>query len=103
MIAERPDQAVILAGGRGTRLLPLTISRPKPMILFHGRPFLEYLIDQLREQGFRRILLLLGYLPEIIMDYFGDGRRFGIQMDYHVTSVDDETGARLRSARDRID
>jgi len=49
---ERPRQAVVLAGGRGTRMRPLTDDRPKPMIEFHGRPFLEYLIYMLREQGF---------------------------------------------------
>jgi len=100
---KRPDQAVILAGGRGTRLLPLTATRPKPMVEFHGRPFLEYLIDQLREQGFTRILLLLGYLPEVIRDHFGDGSRFGVSIEYSVTEVDDDTGTRLRAAKDRID
>ena len=74
---ERPRQAVILAGGRGTRLKPLTDTRPKPMIEFHGKPFLEYLIEMLREQGFERVLLLLGYLPEVVQDHFGDGSRFG--------------------------
>jgi D-glycero-D-manno-heptose 1,7-bisphosphate phosphatase len=101
--AMRPTQAVILAGGRGTRLLPLTATRPKPMVEFHGRPFLEYLIEQLREQGFTRVLLLLGYLPDVIRDHFGDGSRFGVSIEYSVTDVDDETGARLRAAKDRID
>jgi NDP-sugar pyrophosphorylase family protein len=62
----RPRQAVILAGGRGTRLAPITDTVPKPMVPFHGRPFLEYLVDLLREQGFERLLLLLGYLPECV-------------------------------------
>ena len=48
---QRPTQAVILAGGRGTRLRPLTDVRPKPMIEMHGKPFLEYLVEMLREQG----------------------------------------------------
>ena len=55
-----PKQAVILAGGRGTRLAPFTDFSPKPMVRFHGRPFLEYLIEQLRKQGFERVLLVLG-------------------------------------------
>ncbi len=100
---SRPTQAVILAGGRGTRLLPLTKTVPKAMIRFHGKPFLEYLIEQLREQGFTRALLLLGYLPNVIIDYFGDGSRFGIDIEYNVTSVDDETGKRLRLALPKID
>src|SRR2546429_9672964 len=73
---QRPNRAVILAGGRGTRLRPLTDTRPKPMVEFHGKPFLEYLVDMLREQGFARVLLLLGYLPDVIQDYFGDGSRW---------------------------
>ncbi|TKB31632.1 MAG: histidinol phosphate phosphatase, partial [Mesorhizobium sp.] len=58
---SRPRQAVILAGGRGTRMRPITIDRPKPMVPVRGRPFLEYQIEQLRQEGFERVLLLLGY------------------------------------------
>lgn len=100
---DRPRQAVILAGGRGTRLLPLTERTPKPMIAFHGRPFLEYLIEQVREQGFTRVLLLLGYLPEAVMGHFGDGSRFGVEITYSVTHVDNDTGTRLRLARELIE
>ena len=78
----RPTQAVILAGGRGTRLKPLTDTRPKPMIEIHGRPFLEYQIEQLRDQGFERILFLLGYRPEVVQEYCGDGRRWGVKIEY---------------------
>ena len=66
-----PKQAVILAGGRGTRLAPFTDFAPKPMMMFHGRPFLEYLIDQLRQQGLERVLLLLGYRADAVMGHFG--------------------------------
>lgn len=103
MTTDRPRQAVILAGGRGTRLAPLTLTRPKPMIEFHGRPFLAYLIEMLRDQGFERVLLLLGYLPDVIIDYFGDGRAFGVSIEYQVSDVDDDTGRRLALARDRLD
>ena len=99
----RPKQAVILAGGRGTRLAPLTDTMPKAMIRFHGRPFLEYLIEMLREQGFERVLLLLGYLPDQIIEHFGDGKDFGLRIEYQVSPVDDETGTRLRRARPRLD
>ena len=100
---QRPTQAVILAGGRGTRLLPLTLDRPKPMVEILGRPFLEYQIEQLREQGFKRVLLLLGYLPEVVRDHFADGRRFGIKIEYSVSAVDDETGRRLKLAEPFLD
>ncbi|MCL4457671.1 MAG: D-glycero-beta-D-manno-heptose 1,7-bisphosphate 7-phosphatase [Nitrospirae bacterium] len=102
-IIKKPEQAVILAGGMGTRLRPLTNTRPKPMIEFNNKPFLQYLIELLREQGFARILLLLGYLPEVIIDYFEDGKAFGIDIDYSVTEVSNETGRRLKLASEKID
>ena len=95
---QRPTQAVILAGGRGTRLKPLTDTRPKPMVEIHGKPFLAYQIEQLRDQGFEKVLLLLGYLPQVVQDYFGDGSRWGIKIEYSISAVDDETARRLKLA-----
>lgn len=99
----RPRQAVILAGGRGTRLKPLTDTRPKPMVEIRGRPFLAYQIEQLRDQGFEKILLLLGYLPQVVQDYFGDGRDWGVKIQYSVTAVEDETARRLKLAEALLD
>jgi D-glycero-D-manno-heptose 1,7-bisphosphate phosphatase len=99
----RPTQAVILAGGRGTRLQPITDTRPKPMVEFHGRPFLEYVIEMLRDQGIERVLLLLGYLPDVVQDHFGDGTRLGVEIDYAITAPDDLTGSRMARAADLID
>jgi len=95
---NRPVQAVILAGGRGTRMKPLTAGRPKPMVMLHGKPFLEYQIEQIRDQGFNKILLLLGYLPAVIQDYFGDGRRWGVDIKYSISAPDNETARRLKLA-----
>ncbi|HEY5914985.1 MAG TPA: HAD-IIIA family hydrolase [Verrucomicrobiae bacterium] len=100
---RRPTQAVILAGGRGERLRPFTDIRPKPMIEIHGKPFLEYNLVQLREQGFDRVLLLLGYLPEVVQAYFGDGSRWGLKIEYSVTPVEDNTGRRLKCAAHLLD
>lgn len=100
---RRPTQAVILAGGRGTRLRPLTDVRPKPMIEFHGKPFLEYLVTLLRDQGFHRILLLLGYLPEVVQQHFGDGSRWGVTIEYSVTAIENDTGRRMKLAAPQID
>jgi histidinol-phosphate phosphatase family protein len=100
---ERPRQAVILAGGRGTRMRPVTDTRPKPMVEFHGRPFLEYVVEMLREHGFERVLMLLGYLPEVIQDHFRDGSSFGVEVDYSVTAPDELTVSRVQAARDRIE
>ena len=96
-------QAVILAGGRGTRLKPLTDTMPKPMIPIKGKPFLEYLIENLRDQGIEKVLLLLGYLPHIIKSYFGDGSSFGIEIDYSITDMQNETGRRIKLAEDKIE
>ena len=96
-------QAVILAGGRGTRMAPITDTIPKPMIKIEGKPFLEYLIEMLREQGVQRILLLLGYLPEVVQEYFGDGERWGVKIEYSVTPVEDETGPRLKAVMSKLD
>jgi D-glycero-D-manno-heptose 1,7-bisphosphate phosphatase len=73
------------------------------MIEIQGKPFLEYQIEQLREQGFKRVLLLLGYLPEVVRDYFGNGRRWGIKVEYSVSAVNDETGRRLKLAEPFLD
>lgn len=91
-------QAVILAGGYGTRLKPFTDTNPKPMYPFEGKPFLEYLIEQVKGFGITDIVLLLGYLPDKITDYFGNGERCGVKITYSVTPVEYETGARLKSA-----
>ena len=84
---KRLNQAVILAGGRGTRLQNLTSNIPKPMILIHGKPFLEYIIEILIEEGISKILLLLGYLPDVIRDYFKDGSKWGVDISYSVIPV----------------
>jgi histidinol-phosphate phosphatase family protein len=101
--APAPRQAVILAGGRGTRMRPLTDTRPKPMVELHGKPFLEHLVEMLREQGIARVLLLLGYLPEAIQDHFGDGERWGVEIEYSISGPDDLTVSRLQLARERIE
>ena len=57
------------------------------MIEFHGRPFLEYLVEELRDAGFKRVLLLLGYLPDVVQEHFGDGSRWGVSISYCVTAA----------------
>lgn len=100
---DRPTQAVILAGGQGTRLRPLSLTRPKPMVELHGRPFLAYLVEMLKEQGFTRVLMLLGYLPEVITEYFGDGTRLGSNIEYATTGPEVLTAQRVDMARHQLD
>ncbi len=96
-------QAVILAGGRGTRLKSLTDNLPKPMISINRRPFLEYLIDLLKENGIEEVVLLLGYLPDKIREYFGNGSDFGIKIKYSIGDVSFETGKRIKNAEELLD
>jgi histidinol-phosphate phosphatase family protein len=103
MTSSPLKQVVILAGGKGTRLAPFTNDNPKPMVPFHGRPFLEYLIDLIRDQGIKDVLLLLGYKAEKIKNHFGNGDKFGVRIEYSVSTADDETNRRLQLARERLD
>ena len=100
---KRPTQAVILAGGRGTRLAPITDTIPKAMVPFHGKPFLEWILDMLREQGFEQVVLLLGYKAGVIREHFGDGSRVGLDVRYEVTDPDDLTASRVRRADHLLD
>jgi len=74
--------AVIMAGGYGTRMLPLTKSVPKPMLPVGDRPLLELTIQRLRRSGIRNVNLTTHYLPEYIVNHFGDGEGFGVKMNY---------------------
>jgi NDP-sugar pyrophosphorylase family protein len=75
-------KAVILAGGRGTRLKPYTTAFPKPLMPVGDKPILEILIRQLRSHDFKEIILLVGHLGELIMTFFGDGSKFGVNIRY---------------------
>ncbi|MDG6904997.1 MAG: NTP transferase domain-containing protein [Nitrososphaerota archaeon] len=75
-------QVAIIAGGKGTRLAPLTNVIPKPMVLVNGKPFLEHEITLLKERGISDFVLCVGYLSEVIKDHFGDGKKFGVRIRY---------------------
>lgn len=92
-------QAVILAGGLGTRLWPLTKEVPKPMVPIAGKPYLAYQLELLAQQEIRDIVLLTGYLAEQIEDYFGDGSNFGLKIAYSREQTPLGTGGALRQAR----
>ncbi len=77
-------KAVIMAGGRGTRLRPLTCQLPKPMVPVMGIPVLEQIIDLLKREGITELAITSFYRPELIEDYFGSGRRFGVEIEYFV-------------------
>jgi dTDP-glucose pyrophosphorylase len=77
-----PMNAVVMAGGYGKRLRPLTQDTPKPMLPVGDRPLLEHVIDQLKIAGVRHVNLATHYRGDVISDHFGDGRNFGVEIDY---------------------
>ena len=80
-------QAVIMAGGRGTRLMPLTSNTPKPMVKLADKPVMLYAVELLKKHGVTDIAATLGYLPEQIQNYFGNGKKFGVKMTYFTEKV----------------
>lgn len=78
----RPNLMVIMAGGMGTRLRPHTENCPKPLLLVSGKPMLEHIIERAKLEGFSRFVLAIHYLGQMIEDHFGNGERFGVQIDY---------------------
>ena len=82
MMTAMPKRAVVLAGGEGTRLRPYTAVLPKPLMPVGDRPVLDIVLRQLRAPGFERVTIATGYLAELIEAFFGDGERYGLQIDY---------------------
>lgn len=77
-------EALVMAGGRGSRLDPLTAFLPKPLVPVADRPVMEHVVDLLARQGVRRLVVSVGYLAPLVQAYFGDGERFGVQIRYIV-------------------
>ena len=77
-------KTVIMAGGKGTRIASVASDIPKPMIKICGKPILEHQIDNLKACGLTDIILVIGYLGHVIKDYFGDGSKFGVKIEYFI-------------------
>mgnify|MGYP000515973775 FL=1 len=82
VIEKRENPVFIMAGGFGTRLKPLTDNCPKPMLKVGGKPMLETLINNFKNHGFYKFYISTHYLPEVIMDYFGNGDNFDVEITY---------------------
>jgi len=80
--AKKVEKAVILAGGKGTRMRPFTYEMPKPMIPVRGKPLLQHIIELLRKYEIRDIILSTGYMGDKIKEYFGNGSKFGVDLSY---------------------
>src|SRR5437660_2873187 len=95
----RIDKAVLLAAGRGTRMRELTVDLPKPMIEVRGKPVLQHIVEGLREAGVRDFLIIVGYRADAVQNFFGDGSRYNIEIQYATQVVQDGTGRVVDLAR----
>jgi mannose-1-phosphate guanylyltransferase len=98
----RNIDAVILVGGQGTRLRPLTLSAPKPMLPTAGVPFLTHLFSRIKKTGIEHIVLGTAYQAEVFEKYFGDGSEWGLDIDYVVEHIPLGTGGAIRNVADRL-
>lgn len=96
-------KAIILAGGFGTRLKSVIADIPKPMAPVKGKPFLEYLIYQLKTWGYKDIVLSVGYLKDKIISYFGDGKSLDVSIEYSKEEFPLGTGGAIREAMSRYE
>jgi len=78
----RANKIVVMAGGRGTRLRPITDNCPKPMVTVAGKPILEHIVERAKREGFKEFVLAIHYLGHIIEEHFGDGSQFGVHIEY---------------------
>lgn len=92
--------AIILAGGKGTRLQPYTIAIPKPLVPVVDKPILEIIIGQLVRKGFGKVIITVNHQADIIMAYFGDGKKWGIEIEYSLEDKSLGTIGPLKLLRD---
>ena len=95
-------QAILLCGGMGTRLRSVVSDRPKPMADICGKPFLQYLLEMLRDKGITEVIFALGYMGEMIEEYFQDGSAFGLKITYSYEEEPLGTGGAIRNALPKI-
>jgi len=96
-------KAVIMAGGEGTRLRPLTCNRPKPMVPIINKPVMEHILELLKKNGITEIAATLQYMPELIADYFGNGNDLGINLKYFVEQTPLGTAGSVKNAENFLD
>src|SRR5919202_6526502 len=102
-IEGRRMKAVVMAGGEGTRLRPLTSNQPKPMVPIVGKPCMEHILELLRSHGFTDVSVTLAFLPQAIRSYFGDGESLGMTLDYSVEEFPLGTAGSVRQALRGVD
>jgi mannose-1-phosphate guanylyltransferase/phosphomannomutase len=96
-------KAVVMAGGEGTRLRPLTSNQPKPMVPVVGRPCMEHIVELLRKHGFEDVVVTLAFMPQAIRSYFGSGEAQGVRIRYSVEESPAGTAGSVKLAEDALD
>ena len=96
-------KSIILVGGEGLRLRPLTCNLPKPMVPIINKPFLEHMIEHLKRHHVDEIILAICYLPDLIQSHFGDGSGFGVKLSYAVEKTPLGTGGAVKNAEQSLD
>ncbi len=100
---NKPKKALILAGGMGTRLRPITNEIPKQLMPIHGKTILEHVLDLFKKHGIKNIILAIGYKGDKIREYFGDGKRFNVNITYVQENAPLGTAGPIRFAKELID
>jgi dTDP-glucose pyrophosphorylase len=103
ILVTKIDKAVLLAAGRGTRMREMTAELPKPMLEVRGRPVLQHIVEGLRDSGLREFLIIVGYRADAVQNFFGDGSRYKIHIQYTTQSVQDGTGRVIDLARNFVE
>jgi len=96
-------KAVVMAGGEGTRLRPLTNNQPKPMVPIVNKPCMGHIIDLLKKHGITDIIATVAFLPQNIRGYFGDGSSLGVSLNYSVEETPLGTAGSVRNAAEYLD
>ncbi len=96
-------KAVIMAGGQGTRLRPLTSNQPKPMVPVVNKPCIQHILELVQRHGVNEVVMTLAFLPRLIRNHFGDGSAYGMRIDYTVEETPAGTAGSIRLAKDLLD
>jgi UDP-N-acetylglucosamine diphosphorylase / glucose-1-phosphate thymidylyltransferase / UDP-N-acetylgalactosamine diphosphorylase / glucosamine-1-phosphate N-acetyltransferase / galactosamine-1-phosphate N-acetyltransferase len=96
------NKAVLLAAGRGTRMRDLTEALPKPMLEVRGKPVLQHIVEGLRETGLTNLLVVVGWRADVVKEFFGDGSKLGVTIQYETQTVQDGTGRVVALARNFV-
>lgn len=96
-------KAVVMAGGAGSRLRPLTVNRPKPLVPIVNQPVIGHILDLLKRHGITEVVITLQFMAEAIQDYFGDGTQLGMQIEYSIEEVPLGTAGSVKQAQELLD